>query len=308
MKYDIAIVGGGPAGLSAAIYASRALVKVALLEKGLCGGQAATTDHIENYPGFPDGISGMKLMEMFSQQAERFGTEIFTFSEVRSIVKSKNGFIIDLESGGLATHVIIYCAGQSPSKLGIRGEEEYYGRGVSYCATCDGALFKGRDIVVVGGGDSAIEEAIFLTRFANSVTVIHRRDELRAAKILQKRAYENPKIRFELGAVLDEISGKQLVESVRVKKLRDDSIKEINAQGVFIYVGNKPNSGLLAGLVKLDERGYIMTDLECNTSFPGIFAAGDVRRSGLKQVATSVSDGATAAISAIRYAESLKEN
>ncbi|MCL5985176.1 MAG: thioredoxin-disulfide reductase [Actinobacteria bacterium] len=305
MKYEIAIVGGGPAGLSAAIYASRALVKVALLEKGLCGGQAATTDLIENYPGFPDGISGMKLMEMFSKQAERFETEIFTFSEVKSIERSGSGFALDLGDGKLMSSAIIYCAGQSPSKLGIRGEEEFYGRGVSYCATCDGALYRGKEVVVVGGGDSAIEEAIFLTRYASCVTVIHRRDELRAAKIIQKRAFENPKIRFELNAVLDEISGGQFVESVRVRKLKDDSLKEINAQGVFIYVGYKPNSSLLADLVELDERGYVITDSDCYTSQLGILAAGDVRRSGLKQVATSVSDGAIAAMSAIRYLESL---
>lgn len=303
MKYEIAIVGGGPAGLSAAIYASRALVKVALLEKGLCGGQAATTDLIENYPGFPDGISGMKLMEMFSKQAERFGTEVITLSEVKSIERLEDGFILDLGDGKLTSSAVIYCAGQSPSKLGIKGEEEFYGRGVSYCATCDGALYRGKEVVVVGGGDSAIEEAIFLTRYARSVTVIHRRDELRATKILQKRALENPKIRFELSAVPDEISGGKLVESVRVRKLKDNHLKEINAQGIFIYVGYKPNSRLLVDLVELDEQGYIITDSQCNTSHPGIFAAGDVRRSGLKQVATSVSDGAIAAMSAVRYLE-----
>jgi len=306
MDYEITIIGGGPAGLSAAIYSARSLVKVALLEKGLCGGQAATTDLIENYPGFPEGISGMELMDMFLKQAERFGAEIITSAEVKSIKESDGGFILDLGERKITSSAVIYCAGRSSLKLGVKGEEEFFGRGVSYCATCDGALFRNKDVAVVGGGDSAIEEALFLTRFADSVTIIHRRDELRATKILQKRAFENPKISFELGAVLEEISGERFVESVKVKQLKSNLLKNINVNGVFIYIGYKPNSELLINMVELDDKGYIIADSNCSTSQSGIYAAGDIRKSDLKQVVTSVSDGAVAAISALKYLEILK--
>lgn len=307
--YEIVIVGGGPAGLTAGLYAARARMKAVLVEKMLCGGQILVADTIENFPGFPDGIKGPELAEWISKQAAHAGLES-KICEVKKILpkKDKKGpFGIELSDGAeIGALSIIVATGARWNALNIPGEKELCGRGVSYCATCDGPLFKGKDIVVVGGGDTALEDALFLTKFANKVTVVHRRDKLRATKILQERARANKKIHFQLDSVAVEVKGSARVEALEIKDVNSGKASQIKADGVFVLIGITPNAGLVSDMVKTDDKGYIITDDEMRTSADGIFACGDVRRKLLRQVVTAAGDGATAAFSAEHYVEGLK--
>lgn len=305
-RYEIAILGAGPAGLTAAIYATRSLRKVAVIEKGLPGGQIATTDLIENYPGFPEGISGPELMHKFEEQARKFGAEFITLFSVKEIrLDGKEKVIVSEDGREVSALAVIVATGQNPRKLNVPGESEFTGRGVSYCATCDGAFFKNKRVAVVGGGNSAIQEAIYLTRFAEKVTVIHRRDRLRADRILQERAFKNEKIDFLWDSVVERIIGEQLVRGALVRNVKTGELKEVRFDGIFIYIGYEPNTGFLKGLVNLDESGYVVTDENLETSVKGIFACGDARRNTLKQVSVAVGEGAVAAVSAEHYLENL---
>lgn len=310
--YDVAVLGAGPAGLTAALYAGRSRLKVAVIERGVPGGQAATTERIENYPGFPGGIGGMELAERMEKHAREFGAE-FIPAEVTGLEadpdRKGDFFVRHVGAGegasGLTSRSVIVATGTKEKTLGVPGEKEFRGRGVSYCATCDGAFFRGKVVAVVGGGDSAVEEALYLTRYAERVHVIHRRERLRANKILQERALRNDKIQFLWETVVLEIKGAEggFVERLRVKNVRSGDENEVKADGVFIYVGQMPNTAFLKGFLALDDEGYVVTDEDLETSVKGVFAAGDVRRKKLRQVSTAVGDGALAAMSAARYLE-----
>ena len=307
--YDIIIIGGGPAGLTAALYACRARMKTVLIEKMLCGGQVLIAYTIENYPGFPEGIKGPDLAEWMFKQASHFGLEVKSIDmvKVKSKEHEKGSFEIHLGDGVvLDALALIIATGASWNQLNIPGEKKLIGRGVSYCATCDGPLFKGKEVVVVGGGDTALGEAIFLTKFAHKVTVVHRRDRLRATKILQERAFENKKIEMRLNSIAVEIKGADRVEAVEIRDVKTDKITDIKTDAVFVLVGMTPNSDIVKDIVKLDEKGYILTDDGMHTSVKGIFAAGDVRKKLLRQVITAAGDGATAAFNAEHYVESIK--
>lgn len=301
--YDLVIIGAGPAGLTAGIYAARARMKVLLLEKTAPGGQILITDWIENYPGFPEGISGYDLSEKMKIQAESLGLKIES-AEVLSFNLSGEAKEIILNDRTVTTKSIIITSGASPRKLGI-GEDKFFGKGVSFCATCDGPFFRDKIVVAVGGGDTAIQESIFLTKFAKKVYLVHRRNELRAAKILQERALKNEKIEFVWDSVVTGIKGFFGVEGVTVKNLKTGEEKNIPANGCFIWVGILPNTSFLNGSVKTDEFGFIMADAKMQTSVPGVFVAGDVRDTPLRQIATAVGDAAIAAISAEHYIENL---
>ena len=307
--YDIVIVGGGPAGLTAGIYAARARMKTLLVEKMACGGQVLIADTIENFPGFPEGIKGPDLAEWMSKQAGHFGLEVKTGEVKRIIPKkiAKEPFLIELSDGEvIKAGAVIISTGAKWNSLNVPGEKELSGRGVSYCATCDGPLFRGKDVVVVGGGDTALEDALFLTKFANKVTIVHRRDKLRATKILQERAFANKKIEMCLGATCIEILGKTKVEGIRLKDVNTGRERIIKADGVFVLIGLSPNSDIVKGLIKLCPKGYVLTDEEMKTSVDGIFACGDVRMKMLRQVVTATGDGAIAATSAEHYIDRLK--
>ncbi|MFA4982344.1 MAG: thioredoxin-disulfide reductase [Candidatus Omnitrophota bacterium] len=308
--FDVVIAGGGPAGLTAGLYASRARMKAVLLEKsGLCGGQALLTERIENFPGFPDGIGGAELSDWMAKQACRFGLEVRT-AEAIAVAGNKDdkgAFSVKLAEGGeLKTLSLIIATGARWNLLGIPGEKELTGRGVSYCATCDGPLFKGKDVVVVGGGDTALEDALFLTKFVNKVTIVHRRNMLRATKILQERVRENKKIELCLDSVATEITGKGKCEAVKIKDVNTGKTGELKASGVFIFIGITPNSDVVKNVVKTDEKGYVVTDDDMRTSVDGIFACGDIRKKLLRQVVTATGDGATAAFNAGHYVDRLK--
>lgn len=303
MLFDVIIVGGGPAGLTVGTYTSRARLKSLLIERALPGGQVTTIEWIENYPGFDEGISGIELSQRMEKQARWFGLEIIqgTVSEISLQDKIKNIF---LEQGReFETKALILATGANPKPLMVEGEEKYRGRGVSYCATCDGAFFRDKKIAVIGGGDSAVQEAISLTRFADIVYVVHRRDELRAIKIIQERAFANPKIKFIWNSVVEKIEGEETVNALFLKNVKTGEESVVNVEGIFIYVGYAPNTEFLKGLVRLDENNYIITDEKMSTSVPGVFAAGDVRAGSVKQIAVAVGDGATAAIAAEKYIE-----
>ena len=304
-KKELVIIGGGPAGLSAGIYASRAEVETVLLERGVPGGLVMSTHFIENYPGFGEGIGGPELMIEMDKQARRFGLEILSKS-VDSIGVTDKGIIVKTSRGDINAGAVIIATGVSHQLLGVKGEAQFTGRGVSYCATCDGAFFRGKSVAVVGGGDAAVEEANFLTRFADKVYIIHRRDELRATKIVQKKAFENPKIDFVWSSVVEEIQGTDTVNTLIVKNVRSNERKPLSVEGAFIYVGNKPNSDLVKDIVNLDQNGFIITDENMMTSSKGIYAAGDVRQKFLRQVVTAVADGAIAAVAAGKYLEEQK--
>lgn len=304
--YDVIIIGAGPAGLTAGIYAARGGLKAAIVELAMPGGQAASTENIENYPGFPDGINGYELMNSFHRQALTFGVD-FIFEEVIKLELKESIKKIQTHSQVLEAHAIIIAAGSKPRSLGVPGEEVFRGRGVSYCATCDGAFFRGKKVVVVGGGDAAIEEGAYLTKFAEEVTIIHRRQGFRASQIAVNRAKDNPKIRFELNAVVEEILGSNRVEGVRIREVLSGKTREIPADGVFIYVGTDPNAQFLQGEIETDERGYILTDHRLQTNIEGVYAAGDIRNTPLRQVATAVGDGALAAVEVEKYLSENKE-
>ncbi len=299
--YDVIIIGGGPGGLTAGIYTSREKLKTLLLEKGLCGGLLAISDLIENYPGFADGIKGMDLIANFKKQAEKFGTKINKFEEVKRIEATEKKIKVETNKGNYSTYAIIVATGSIPKMLNIPGESELRGKGVSYCATCDGPLFKNKDVVVIGGGDAAAEEALFLTRFARKVILVHRRNELRATRILQERLKENKRIELLLNYIPVSIKGKNFVDAIIVKNKETNEEKKIETAGIFISAGFLPNSKFLEGIVELDGAGYIKTNEDMETSIPGIYAAGDVRAKKVRQIAVACGEGTIAAISARDY-------
>jgi len=303
--FDLIILGGGPAGLTAAIYALRSRLKTLLIEKMVYGGQAVTTFQIENYPGFPEGISGPELMQKMADQAQKLGLETL-WGEVKKITKDKEHFTAEVDGKHYLSKAVIVATGSDPQKLDVPGEEKFRGRGVSYCATCDGAFYQGKNIIVVGGGNSAVEEALFLTRYAKKVTIVHRRDELRADKILAERAQSHPQIYFFWHSVVEEIKGDKMVSEVILKDLISGKKLVVPTDGIFVYIGAKPNSEMVKGLARRDEKGYILTDDNLETSTPGLFAAGDVRAKLLRQIVTAAGDGALAAEAARKFIESLK--
>ena len=300
--YDVVILGGGPAGLTAGLYASRARLSTLLIEACLPGGQMMTTELIENYPGFPHGVTGEELSRLMEEQARRFGLETIN-EEIVKVEEARDLKHVQTSGSTHSCKALIICTGAEYRKLGVPGEIEFAGRGVSYCATCDGAFFRDSRIVVVGGGDSALTEALFLTKFVRELTIIHRRDALRATKIYQERALSNPKIRFLWNSVVHEIRGEQIVKSILVKNVRTGEITEHDTEGVFMFVGLVPRTQFLNGVVELDPAGHVITNANCETSVRGIFAAGDCTKKLLRQVATAVGDGATAAFAAEKYLE-----
>ena len=300
---NVLILGTGPAGLAAALYTARADLNPLLLTGTEIGGQAASTDRIENYPGFPDGVGGSELADLFQKNAERFGTRL-EYDSATEVDLSKRPFVVKTYSKEYLTKSLIISTGASPNKLNVPGENEFRGKGVSYCATCDGWFFKDKDVAVVGGGDSALEESIFLTRYAKSISVIHRRDELRAGAILQKRALNNPKIKFIWDSVVEEIQGDKGVDQLRIKNVKDGSTSNLNVDGIFIFIGHSPNTQMFTNQLELDDKGYILADKRMRTSIPGVFAAGEVCDPFFRQVVTSAGMGAAAAISATRLLES----
>lgn len=300
------IIGAGPAGLSAALYAARAELEPLVLTGMSLGGQASLTHTVENYPGFPAGVGGAELGELFQKQAEKFGAR-FEFDHVTEVDFSVRPFIVKTYSQEYKAETIIISTGASPNYLGIPGEKELTGKGVSYCGTCDGWFFKDKDIVVVGGGDSALEEGIFLTRFAKSVTIIHRRDQLRAGKLLQSRAFNNPKIKFIWDTVVDEINGQSAVENVKLTNVKTGETSIFPTDGVFIFIGHTPNTELFKDQLDMDENGYLIVDSKMQTKIDGVYAAGEVMDSTFKQVITSAGWGAAAAIQATKYLEAKEE-
>ncbi|WP_214825243.1 thioredoxin-disulfide reductase [Exiguobacterium algae] len=305
--YDVIIIGAGPAGMTAALYASRANLSTLMIERGIPGGQMANTEDIENYPGY-DSILGPDLSQKMFDHSKAFGAE-YAYGDVQRIVDGEEYKIVHAHNRDYKARAIILASGAQYKKIGVPGEEELGGRGVSYCAVCDGAFFKGKDLFVIGGGDSAVEEGVFLTRFANKVTIVHRRDELRAQKILQKRAFDNPKIDFLWNRTVKEIIEKDgKVGSVRLVSTVDGSETDHDIDGVFIYIGMNPITGFVQDLGITNEQGYIVTNEEMETKIPGIFAAGDVREKTLRQVVTATNDGSIAAQNAQHYIEGLLES
>ena len=300
--YDIIIIGGGPAGLTAGLYAGRAKVKTLLIEQLVAGGQAATTDLIENYPGAAEGSTGPDITERMEEQAKKFGCE-FVMAEVTGVDFSGKEKVVNTTNGEFKAKAVIVTSGATHRKLGCPGETEFTGRGVSYCATCDAAFYEDLPVAVVGGGDSAISAAIYLTKFASRVYVIHRRDALRATKVVQDKALANPKIKIVWDSVVDKVKGGETVEALSVKNVKTGALSDLSVNGVFMYVGLEPNTKFLKGKIKLDAKGYIPVTANMETDVPGVFAAGDVNAKLLRQVVTAVGDGATAAVAAEKYIE-----
>ena len=306
VDYDLVIIGGGPAGLTAGLYAVRARLNVVLIEKIVPGGQILTTDWIENYPGFPTGISGADLVQKMTEQVKQFDLNIEN-NEVISLDLSKQIKKVILTDRSITTHAIIVATGASPKKLGVPGEDHFLGKGVSFCATCDGPFFKDLTVAAVGGGDTAVQESLYLTKFAKKVYLIHRRDNLRAEAILQERALDNDKIEFVWDSVLSEINGLTHVENISLQNVKTGNKTELSVDGCFIWIGILPNTQFLSNTVNIDKYGFIITDLNMKTSVQGVFAAGDVRSTPLRQIATAVGDAAIAAYSAEHYIESVKQ-
>lgn len=298
-RYEVVIIGGGPAGLTAGLYTSRAGLKSLLVERGMFGGQIVNARLVENYPGFPEGISGFELGSLMHQQATKYGLETVT-AEVTGLALGRPYQIFTTERSFEAEAIVI-AAGSEYRKLGVPGEEMLLGHGVSYCATCDGFFFRDREVAVVGGGDTAIIDALELSQHARKVYVVHRRDQLRAGQVLQQRAFAHPKIEFIWNAVVEEIMGEQLVKALRLRDVKTQQLSTLEVAGVFVAVGLKPNSQCFADIVELNETGHIVTDELMTTSAPGVFAAGDIRRNSARQIASAVGDGATAALSAFKY-------
>ena len=295
--YDVMVIGGGGAGLTAALYTSRANLSTILFEKLVSGGQIASTDLVENYPGFTEGILGSEIAQKMEAQAVRYGTQM-VYEEVKSLSRKGDLFEAVSTEANYTARTVILAMGASFRMIGVPNEKELTGKGVSYCATCDGAFFKGKKVLAVGGGDSALQEGIFLTRFAEQVTIVHRRDKLRASPILQERAKANPKISFIWDAVVDKIEGEKKVEAVLLKNVKTGKIQKILVDGVFVFIGHDPNSGLARDFVVLDNKGYIMTDGSLATSVPGVFAAGEVRQGAVKQLVSACGEGCAAALAA----------
>ena len=303
---DVVIVGAGPAGLTAGIYAARGRLNTVILERNMAGGQIALTELVENYPGFPEGISGFDLSEKMKQQAVQFGADLREITGVASFAPGPDGgYKVATDQGEVRARSVILAPGVEAKRSGIPGEAEFIGRGVSWCATCDGALYKGRTVAVVGGGDSAVEEGLFLTKFADKVYLVHRRDELRAAEIAQERAFANPKFEFVWDSVPRRIDGDQVVEALEVENVKTQEMRRLPVNGVFMYIGQLPNTTWLRGIVDLDDQGYIVTDALMQTSLPGVFACGDAHANPLKQIAVAIGEGALAAVQAERYLDAL---
>ena len=298
-KYEVIIIGGGPGGLTAGLYTSRAGLKTLLVERGMFGGQIVNAQRVDNYPGFPEGISGFELASLMHQQATKYGLET-AIAEVTGLELGRTYGILTPD-GGFEAGAVIIAAGSEHVKLGVAGEEKLLGHGVSYCATCDGFLFRDRDVAVVGGGDTAITDALELSQHAGNVHVIHRRDQLRAGQILQQEAFAEPKLKFVWDTVVDDITGEAAVTGVRLRNVKTGKISTLALAGVFVAIGLKPNSQSFDGIVELDQTGHIVIDELMATSVPGIFAVGDIRKNSVRQIASAVGDGATAAASAFRY-------
>lgn len=305
-EFDVVILGGGPAGFSAGIYTARGNVSTAILDVSMLGGQPSNYLELENYPGFMK-IGGFELMEKFEEHADMFGVQKFPMQEIEFIDLVSSPKIIRTKEVEFRTKSVIIATGAKPMKLGVKGEEEFIGRGVSYCAVCDGAFYKDKVVAIVGGGNSAVEEAIYLTKFASKVYIIHRRDELRADKIIQDRAAKNEKIEFVLNSVVCEIQGQDLVNNLILKNTKTDEMFNLAVDGVFPYIGITPNVENISGQITQDKAGFIITDETMKTSIDGVFAIGDVRKTPLRQVITAASDGAIAGVYAVKYIESLKE-
>jgi len=299
--YDVVIIGGGPAGLTAGLYTSRAKLKTLLIEGMILGGQVMTTTKVENYPGFPGGIDGPDLMERMQQHCQEFGLEV-EYGEVESLEDEGNVKIVGMVGKKIRARAVIVASGAEPRKLDVPGEREFTGRGVSYCATCDGAFFREATVAIVGGGDTAAEEALFLTRFAKRVYIIHRRDSMRATQILQDRIVAQPKIEMLWNTTVEAIRGDASgVNRIDLNDTVSGEKRSLPVEGIFMAIGVLPKAKFLQGVLDMDDEGYILTDDECRTSMPGVFAAGDVRKKLLKQIATAVGDGATVAYVVERY-------
>jgi thioredoxin reductase (NADPH) len=298
-RYEVIVIGGGPAGLTAGLYASRAGLKTLLFERGMFGGQIVNARQVDNYPGFPEGVSGIELASLMHQQATKYGLETIT-AEVTA-VKSGHTYNVITTEGNFEAEAMIIAAGSEYRKLGVPGEEKLLSRGVSYCATCDGFFFRGLDVAVVGGGDTAITDALELSEHATKVYVIHRRDQLRAGQVLQQLALAHPKLKPIWDTVVDEVIGEDKVSGLRLRNVKTGAITDLQVAGVFVAVGLEPNSQCFASIVDLDKTGLIKTNELMATSAPGIFAVGDIRKNSARQVASAVGDGATAALSAFKY-------
>ena len=305
VTHDVIIIGGGPGGLTAGIYGARDMFNTLLLEKGICGGLAAVTDLIENYPGFPEGIRGMDLMDRFKEQAEKFGVKINESEEVKKVEPEGKRIKVRTNKKDYSAYVVIVASGSLPKKLGVNGESDFFGKGVSYCATCDGPLYRDKDVLVVGGGDAAAGEALFLCKFARKVILVHRRDELRAAEILGERLKKEEKMKLLLSHTLSSINGDTRVDSVTVKSRKTGEEKKVEVSGVFIYVGFLPNSEFVEGVVELDDSAHVIANERMETSVPGIYAVGDVRTKSVRQIDAACGDATIAAISARDYIREL---
>lgn len=303
--FDIIILGGGPAGLSAAIYAARSAAKTAIIDISMLGGQPSNYLELENYPGFTK-IGGYDLMEKFEEHADMFGIQKFPMEEIQSVDLTSDIKTVTTLNGEFKAKSIIIATGAQSKKLGVEGEKEFVGRGVSYCAVCDGAFYKDKVVAVVGGGNAAVEEASYLTKFASKVYLIHRRDELRADKIVQERAFKNEKLEFIYDTIVNKINGENLVKSATIENVKTHEIKDLAIDGIFPYIGFEPNADLFTGQIKQDKNGFIIVDEAMQTSVKGVYAIGDVRVTPLRQVITAAADGAIAAVYAGRYIETLK--
>ena len=303
-EYQVIVVGGGPAGLVAGIYLARDRLESLLIERAGFGGQIANAEWVENFPGFPEGVDGFDLGQLMLRQAERFELKTL-MAEVNGLKLEGEQKLVNTTAGDFKARVVILAGGSERSKLGVPGEEEFTGKGISYCATCDGAFFKDKPVVVVGGGNSALTEAIHLVKFASQVTVIHRRDQLRATRIIQEKASAEPKIEFKWNSVVEAIEGQDFVQRLKLKDVKTNQISALEVSGVFISVGFKPNTEYLKGILPLDEAGQIVANERMQTGVPGVFAAGDIRSNSIRQVAAAAGDGATAAFYARRYLEGI---
>lgn len=303
--FDIIILGGGPAGLSAAIYAARSAAKTAIIDISMLGGQPSNYLELENYPGFAK-IGGYDLMEKFEEHADMFGIQKFPMEEIQSVDLTSDIKTVTTLNGEFKAKSIIIATGAQSKKLGVEGEKEFVGRGVSYCAVCDGAFYKDKVVAVVGGGNAAVEEACYLTKFASKVYLIHRRDEIRADKIVQERAFKNEKLEFIYDTIVNKINGENLVKSATIENVKTHEIKDLAIDGIFPYIGFEPNADLFTGQVKQDKNGFIIVDEAMQTSVKGVYAIGDVRVTPLRQVITAAADGAIAAVYAGRYIETLE--
>jgi thioredoxin reductase (NADPH) len=299
-EYQLIILGGGPAGLTAGIYAARNKINTLIIEKTMPGGLITMAEWVENYPGFPEGVSGLDLAEKMQKQAEKFGVQ-FTSAEVNGLKSGNDKKVIQTPDGDFTAKAVIVACGSDRINLNVPGEKEFTGRGVSYCANCDAAFFKNQRVAVVGGGDSAVSEAIHLAKFASKVIVIHRRDQLRAARVVEEKARSEPKIEFLWNTVVDAVQGNEKVEKLALTNVVTREKSSISVSGVFVSIGQKPNTGFLKGIVPLDTNGYVIVNENMETSVPGILAAGDIRSNSIRQTISASGDGATAAVYADRY-------